>query len=515
MKNKKENLIVYFFIIVLFSSFITLTLIGTISAQEGGTTDIADPLPTPLLEAIPANTLMPIQAAWDPHKNDDPTFDLANEKPHLVVVYVPSLAPPDNVFYDVKNVAGIVLYSFTSPVDTNNMAFIAITPSTEDRIIEITFPGGIPAATISRKTTRDLSLYYEPINGGNNFATISDEDFKSLVEESNNFMNLTYPVDGVDFKTGSGFNSKKDLLGDIFEVFARATKKQNNKEIGIAVVEQAYFMYLNDTGNILIRDEIAGASWGPSVKGVIICNNYPTAAAHEVGHVFDLYFGDEDEQYKDNQPYGIEATGVDTTAQAWRWGYDFMGVSFFDTTDYSWVISDPTYNTLFDALSEQSVDPEVVVVSGVFSDNGTTFEMPADWLRFDNGTISNNIPPGDYAIRFIDNNNNTLGTDFSFDVQYYVSIDPGVVYPDPVPSTGVGNIATDEAPFCFAVGVPSGQKKAIQVIDTGNQPERVVVEVPWDDIKSGEDTDLLGWIIGGIVVATLVGGVVVYLATRP
>lgn len=259
---------------------------------------------------------------------------------------------------------------------------------------------------------------------------------------------------------------------------------------------------------------MGGISYGPSVKGVIVCNGYPTAAAHEVGHVFDLYFG-EDEQYQSNPLYGDEASGIDITAGDWRWGYDFMGVAFFDTTEYTWVNSEPTYNTLFSALAEDLADPEVVIVSGIFSDSGNTFEMPVDWIKLQNGTISN-VPSGDYAIRFIDNNNNTLGTDVSFDVQYFVSIDPGVVFGVAVPNTGVGTIATDEAGFIFAVVVPMVQPKAVLVLDNSDPlaPERVVVEVPWSNIKD-PDSDWLSeyglYLAIAAVGAVVVVGVVYFI----
>ena len=149
------NLVVYFFVLVLFSSFITLTLIETISAQIGGITDFANPLPTNFPYSIPANTIIPIQAAWDSHKNADLSIDLVTDKPNAVIVYVPSLAPGSFItFEEIDSASGAQLSAGTLPLSNNHMATYFLGLSTpKDITVEINDVAGITPATISAKTT--------------------------------------------------------------------------------------------------------------------------------------------------------------------------------------------------------------------------------------------------------------------------------------------------------------------------------------------------------------------------
>ena len=189
-----------------------------------------------------------------------------------------------------------------------------------------------------------------------------------------------------------------------------------------------------------------------------------------------------------------------------------MGSAVEGTTELAWVNSTGTYNVLFEQLSDPAVDPEIVIVSGTFSNSGDSFDMPFAWSTVPNGTASY-VTPGDYAIRFIDEDDNPLGDDVSFGVYYFMSISKGLAIGE-----GLGTVATDEASFVFAVAAPEQEYAAIQVIDNRDPLNPVVVKEVNKGQLVGPDYEPIDWLfwilIAAIVVIIIVSVIVIFLLYR-
>ena len=193
------------------------------------------------------------------------------------------------------------------------------------------------------------------------------------------------------------------------------------------------------------------------MRGVVVSDGYYSAAAHEIGHVYGLYFG-VPEQYKTYNP-GAAASGFWPDQNQWRTGYDFMGLSVYKSTTSTWVSTSFAFEPLFRVL-KTSADPQIVRVSGIIYKDPVTGAITADmsdsWFTIPYGT-PDNVPAGSrFALKF------TLDTgavvEIPFDAQFYMNLDPGIALGDDLPDNfdGFGTIATNFAGFAFKAPYPQG-----------------------------------------------------------
>jgi hypothetical protein len=320
-------------------------------------------------------------------------------------------------------------------------------------------------------------------------------------------MNLAYPVKAVSADKGQNkINGGNSMLTDCMAIANQALKK--NYAIGIAITTSGPLGYFNKWG----KPDAVGVSYGPNIKGVVVAQDYWTAAAHEVGHTYNLYW-ETPEEYSQYPLYGQMASGVCAASGNWRSGQDFMGCAPYKTLDNTWVNSQGTYNPLFAKLTQTLTDPEIVVVSGIFHSGGSpdtpSFETPFTWSKLQG--IPSEIVSGDYALKFLDSANNEIqGTEVMFDAQTRASISVGVTLGKDRPEAGSGTIVSDDAGFCFATVLPAGTAE-VQVLDTtlpadqqvkGTIMESQIVDVGPATVETEIGTSgLNGWFVSNVGVS--------------
>jgi hypothetical protein len=217
----------------------------------------------------------------------------------------------------------------------------------------------------------------------------------------------------------------------------------------------------------------------------VVLDGYYSAAAHEIGHTFGLYYG-VPEQYEIANP-GIFCTGFRADENEWRTGYDFMGLSPYQTTANMWVNRDTTFDPLFSGLKTAG-DPQIIFVQGIIhQDDGvvTLVELPDTWYSMPYG-IPDTVPEGDrFAIRFTLDDYTTVTT--SFDTQFFVHIDPGIEVGENLPEdfSGFGDIPVNFAGFAFAVEYPEGTTK-IEIVEKTPSGDQVIktIEDPEGYVES-------------------------------
>jgi uncharacterized repeat protein (TIGR02543 family) len=438
--------------------------------------------PGEMTYSVPPFKVVPVQAAWNPLKNNDQIIDLVAGKPTAVLVNLtgvsssvtlrltftetPPSSPPlpspvDKVVTAVDLAANSIVSFYPILLDTTSTRTVTISVSSS--------PGpAIDSTTVTVRKTNDLSLYYGFMHKSSGaYPDPISSTYIETVTKSNEFINSTYPVKTVLANTPSITSSQQiggsnSIAKDCAAVAAKALT--NKRAIGVAVTTSDYFSSFGKSGYV-------GVSYGPNCKGVIVAENYWTAASHEVGHTFNLYVKPTPEEYQSYPLYGQNASGVSPVTGQWRKGQDFMGAAPYRSLDNTWVNSAGTYNPLFNALTLTLNDPEIVIVSGIFHTDTDTLELPFAWSRLEEGTPSQ-IVTGDYALKLIgDYGSQTV----DFDVQFGFTASVGVTVGKNRPADEGGLIDTNEAPFCFAAVLPAGTTE-IQILDKTNpqQPEGVV-----------------------------------------
>jgi len=441
------------------------------NAEEAfATVPLSVPPPSGMTYSVPPFKVVPIQVAWNPDKNNDGKIDLVAGKPTAVLVNLtgassgvtlrlafagaaPLPSPMDKVVTAADLAANSIVSFYPIYLDTISARDVTISVS----YIEGTGTN-IDPTTVTVRKTNDLSLYYGYLSK----SAPTQANYNAEVTNSIAFMNMTYPVKNVAATTAyTKVTSQSSMLKDCMAIADKALA--NNRAVGVAVVSSTYFPNYG-------KPDAVGVSYGPNFKGVIVAENYWTAASHEVGHTFNLYWTIPEEYY--SYPlYGQSASGVSAASGQWRAGQDFMGCAPYKTLDNTWVNSGITYNSLFNSLTQTLNDPEIVIVSGIFHKDGT-FELPLTWSHLEQGTPSQ-IVPGHYALKFVDAGGNQIGAETSFDAQFYGSISMGVTAGKNRPTTEGGTIETDEAGFIFAAEFPEGTSE-IRVMDNTNPSSPVV-----------------------------------------
>ena len=442
MEKKSVKISTFLYILVLCFSFLSVGLFALGSAEN--VIILNNPPPQNFEFNVGINEAnCPTQSAWCTHRLMDPAplqypSEIVAEKPIAVIVNT-AKTQGYNLILKVEHLDTGQTDDFSTLVDATGLAvFTLILNITGDYTFSIPdlLSLGVVPIPVSVVDTRPLNLYWgvmQPHNK-NVYTVPGAQDWLDHVSTSSIFLEKVYPTNEVydSFDEGNldytqvEVKIKKNIYSDCVKVGTDALAK--GYEIGIAVADQNYFIYREMPG-------AAGVSFGPSCEGVIVANKYPTAAAHEVGHIFVLYWTTL-ENYDLYPPYGSTASGLDPEAETWRTGYDFMGAAAYDTTSYSWTNNTSSYNHLFTKLSDPKYDPEIAIVSGIFSKDGIPLEITERWAMVKDGIISN-PPSGDYLIRFVDNSNNAIGNDTSFAISYFMSVNKGFTIDQPILTDGI------------------------------------------------------------------------------
>jgi uncharacterized repeat protein (TIGR02543 family) len=440
--------------------------------------------PGEMTYSVPPFKVVPVQAAWNPDKNNDQTIDLVAGKPTAVLVNLAGVSsdvtlqltfaetPPSSPPLPSPVDKGVTATDLAANSIVSFYPIVLDTTSTRTVTISVSYVAGtgttIDSTTVTVRKTNDLSLYYGFMHkSGGGYLDPSSSNYTETVTKSNEFITSVYPVKTVlanapSITSSQQIGGSNSMAKDCAAVAAKALT--NKRAIGVAVTTSGYFSGFGKSGYV-------GVSYGPNCKGVIVAENYWTAASHEVGHTFNLYVKPTPEEYESYPLYGQKASGVSPGTGQWRAGQDFMGAAPYRSLDNTWVNSAGTYNPLFNALTLTLNDPEIVIVSGIFHRDTDTLELPFAWSRLEQGTPSQ-IVTGDYALKLIgDYGSQTV----NFDVQFGFTASVGVTVGKNRPTDEGGLIDTDEAPFCFAAVLPAGTAE-IQILDKTNpqQPEGVL-----------------------------------------
>jgi uncharacterized repeat protein (TIGR02543 family) len=448
--------------------------------------------PSDLNIQLPALKPIPVQSAWAVDISGNTIPDLVLGKPMAVLVNLAGvvLQPTDQVTVNVtfegtqysKNFAagdlGIGAIVGFSPIVPGSTTTEDITGNYQ---VNSANPIALFPTSVTVKATNSLSLYFAYLSGS--YGSVNQAAFDVMAQNSVAFLNATYPIKNVTANivysgksiTGSSKTGTSAMQADCVAVAAKAKSVMGTGAIGVAIGPnntglKNYFAALGKSG-------AAGVCFGPSTKGVVVLDGYYTAAAHEVAHTYSLYWG-KPEQYQTDPPNGKTSSGVWPTKGQWKTGYSFMGTAPYKTLDYSWVDDANTYRFLFNHTATNVADPEIVVVSGLIYKTGEV-EFVSDWYHFNQGT-ADIVPTGDYALKFLDANNNTLEIT-SFEADFFMHIDPGTCVGDnQVDTSAYGMVPLDAASFVFAAEYPTGTA-TIQVIDV-TKPQTPLAEVRAQDL---------------------------------
>ena len=451
--------------------------------------DITSPV-TGLDFEIPANKPIPIQAAWNVdvfNDNNNEKIDLVTGKPTQILV---NLQPPETT-PQITNHIDIHISGMGSPngydkavpladYQTSNNIFILstpIVPVTGSYVISgyYTADDGqtqYPLITtpVAVKDTVPLALYYTTLSRPNDYGTENSASsvYGEMVTKSNDFIKATYPLNlntltsDLAWKTPISGSvpkpAKKDPLEKGMSIDCtnvalaayNAYGKSGGSYVGIGIGpmitgKQDYFTYHGRPG--------AGGIRFAGVKGVLVLDGCWDAAAHEIGHVYNLYVPPGTEEYKMSQyqPDGKTASGVSVQAGKWVTGYDFMGYCHYKDLDGTWVNHD-TYESLFKSmLSNPQSDPGILWVSGSIDRNGVVDTLP--WYYYNQGFADTLDQNGNYALKFFDANNNPLGTT-RFDASFIMQVDPLFRWGQDINLANWGTVNIDFAPFAFATAYP-------------------------------------------------------------
>jgi len=461
---------------------------------------------------IPCRVALPVQGPWNPDIQPDQRIDLVKGKPIKVVVNLADLlnTKPGGILSPTgTDAANTVLISVTSPdgfftpvfqdqtrtgsqINTDSAIVYSMNPpsTTGPFTIQCIIKQGtntISSTTtlVYVKETAPLSLYYTHLYRPE-YGTESPTAYDAMVTNTRDFIQGVYPVSSVNVLSNpngiagepqqvSADEAYLGILKDCqkMEAEAAANFPLGSNAIGVGIgadlaIGGSYKNYFAYHGAVVGKSTAVGASWGPSVRGVVVSDGYYSAAAHEIGHVYGLYFGIP-EQYKTYDP-GAPATGYWPAQNQWRTGYDFMGLSVYKSTTSTWVSTSLAFEPLFRVL-KTSADPQIIRVSGIIYKDPVTGAITADmsdsWFTIPSGT-PDNVPAGShFALKFTVNGGGTV--EVPFDAQFYMNLDPGIALGDDLPANfdGFGNIATNFAGFAFKAPYPPGTTR-VDLVDKTN-----------------------------------------------
>jgi len=313
-----------------------------------------------------------------------------------------------------------------------------------------------------------------------------------MLTKSLEFVKAVYPVSQVKvISNTTGFEGAAYIGGDeamymdCTKVWLEGMAHYNNNPIAIGVaiapdlaLSSTYKNYFKYNGAYQGKKVAVGVSFGPGTRGVVVSDGYYSAVAHEIAHVFGLYYGIP-EQYTLYNP-GAPANCFCVEKNEWRSGYDFMGLSTLRSTTSTWVSTDTTFEPIF-SVAKTAPDPRILFVNGMIFKDGTV-KLPPEWYYLPYGT-ADQVPTGDFAIRFTLADGRTVET--SFAGQFFMNLDPGIEAGEDLPGdfTGFGTIPIDFAGFAFRAEYPTGTTK-IELVDHRNFGNNVIATIPTEKVVS-------------------------------
>ena len=386
--------------------------------------------------------IKPVQVTWSPDINGDGKPDLVAGKSTMVRVYVGMTGHeelPEDTPVEVELVFDGIRYWKPTTIGelqaNNHVDFYPYAPGTlGDQTITATVdpPNWIKESDetnndgdpieISVKDTTGLYVHYVAIDGPMpnpsnpweipGYGPIDMAEFSNTVSQSGRFISATYPVAEAEL-TNHSTNSKyyginipfyTSIMADAAGIWLQGeleTATKADVSVGIAPVDYFTYHLLPECPEEYM---VKGAAF-PGIDGVITTVGYWTAPAHEVGHKLGLRL--DEEEYHIEEP-GKEAEGFWVVEhREISNGACFMGRagaygSFNHKAKYDerpiWVC-DEDYAKLFGKMRPDPADPDVLLLSGMISKNGTV-EL-GRFFMVQNGQ-ADPPEPGDYSIEILD-----------------------------------------------------------------------------------------------------------------
>lgn len=421
----------------------------------------------PLLPDLSLAEINPTQVVEGPDVNNDEKTDLVLDKPTVVRVTVgienAELLDPNQqvqVRLEFEEVAQQVETRTVNQLISGPMDFfltpnvlgdrsIRVTIDSSGLILESNETNNAGSTTVTIKDTNGLYLAYFPVDRPITYfgyGPIDLAEYSETVNQSGKFIGAIYPVADGEFT-----NERRDekyygdpiprlgMLDDAISLWLWGkllTRTAADRAIGI--VPDDYFSYH-------LFEDVRGVSF-PGVHGVLVKEGDWVTAAHEIGHTYGLRlrwpFGPE-EEYVTNPP-GNPASGFWVNEQIKiSNGICFMGEagperSFSYWDDRPFWVDKEDYTDLFKKFRTNKTDPDVLLISGHVSKDGT-IQLGKLYL-IEQGT-GGYIIPGDYSIQIVDTDGQIL-TDIPFYTSFNMYVDP------------VGIVETDTAGFAFAIPYP-------------------------------------------------------------
>jgi hypothetical protein len=404
----------------------------------------------------------PVQVVWDSKINSDWKIDLVTGKPTMVRVYIgkkdyeslPKDLPVDvrltfNVFDtksktigDLEKSSWIDFYPFSLEGIGDYVVTAEVDP--QKKIDESAEYNNSKLIIVTAKDTRGLYLINFPVEDyeGNK---PDPSAYQKQITEGGNFILGTYPISPKEFQNPDGeeeFKATEDLTGNAGRIKAlwrlwysggRATNWENDVAVGI------------------VAEGSLGEGWHgvaptiPRFGAVFVEENYWTLTAHEVGHVYGLWTNQEEYDISERS-YPIEKAGfwvnkrIEMTnalclmADAPKIKEDSWDSWLTKSLVKTWIHND-CYKNLFWKFLTNPTDPEVLIVGGIISKDGSISLGPS--YRVPNGRIDKG-ESGDYSVKIFDINNEVID-EIPFDIRFQLHVTPG------------GIMETDIAPFGLSV----------------------------------------------------------------
>jgi len=400
-----------------------------------------------VMQDLILDSIRVVQVIFNVNIDDDPSrIDLVKDKATAILAYL-NYTGGNNVQRDVtielsfdgsKEVKTITPIEYEEilnrrSIKRNYLEFIidpknvgnkqvTVTIDPFDEFLESNENNNEDASDITIKDTEDLVLNYIPISRNEVFSgygPINRDDFDQTVTESSDFIKATYPIAEENLTVfkyplntyGSLIKGDVGTVLDLLETWLIANITRVSTDRAIGIVPDDYFKYHYDD-----PDQTGMMSIGIN-SALSIVNDWVTPA-HEVGHTYGLWDGDEEEYDGPgcgNLSYGYWVSKSDYRDHL----YCFMGCAPLPKRTNRWVDNED-YSELFRTFRKNKNDPEVLLLSG-------TIDKEAN-VKFNNfyiiesGMIEEE-QSGNYSVRLIDFGGN-LVDDISFRAEFKIHRDP-------------------------------------------------------------------------------------------
>jgi len=413
--------------------------------------------------------IKPVQVVWDSDINSDGKIDLVAGKSAMVRVEVGM----KNYEKDKQQIVKVLL-TFDSTgytesrtmgeLEQNNRIEFYVAPPTavgdqaitakvdpENEITELDETNNENSVGITVKDTNELYLVYLPVNRPVTYfgyGPIDMAEYSTTVAQSGKFIKATYPIAESEFtnegKDNKYYGSPVPILGMLSDTISiwlwgeLLTGTSADRAIGI--VPDDYFEYH-------LTGEAAGITF-PGMHAGLVENGYWTVTAHEIGHTYGLPVSGG-EEYITNPP-GNSANGFwISERREISDGICFMGFALskhsFNYGGRPVWIDNEDYVSLFRQFRVSGSDPDVLLINGIISKNGTV--QLGKLYMVENGT-ADYITPGNYSIQILDFSKQVL-----INIPFYTVFE---MYVDPK-----GVVETDFAGFAFAIPYPENSSKIL------------------------------------------------------